>query len=421
MWQTQVPLFGATTRGGAGTPLAWGTSVPTRRVMQLVLSLQPGGTERLVIEICKRLADRVEFTVCCLDAPGAWAAELEPAGIPVVSLGRRPGFHPSLAVEVARLARDRGIDVVHCHHYSPYVYGLLASLVAPVQLVFTEHGRLSSGAPSRKRRLVNPLLARLGGRVCAVSADLRRHMLAEGFPAGRVEVIYNGIEPGPRPDATRRAAARRALGVAEDACVIGAVGRLDPVKHLTLMLQAHALVTARHPHAHAVIVGDGPERARLEAEAARLGISGAVTFAGYRADVRDVMPAFDVYLNCSAYEGVSLTILEAMAARVPVVATPVGGNPEVVIDGETGCLVPASPVALAEAVVGLLLDPARRRVMGQAGRWRVRTHFSLARMVEAYAAAYRAPATSATTSDAPMAVPAPAEAMSVSDATRSVV
>lgn len=389
--------------------------------MQLVLSLQPGGTERLVIEICQRLADRVAFTVCCLDEPGAWAAELAPAGIPVVSLGRQPGFHPSLGLAVARLARRRGIDVIHCHHYSPYVYGLLASLAAPVRLVFTEHGRLSAGAPSRKRRIVNPLLARLGGRVCAVSADLQRHMTAEGFPAGRVGVIYNGIDPGPRPDAARRSAARRRLGVPQDACVIGTVGRLDPVKQLTLMLQAHAQVVARHPHAHAVIVGEGPERACLEAAAARLGVTRAVTFAGYRADVRDVMPAFDVYLNCSTYEGVSLTILEAMAAGVPVVATPVGGNPEVVIDGETGCLVPGSPRALADAVVGLLLDPARRRVMGQAGRWRVHTHFSIARMVEAYAALYRAPATSATTSTAPMAAPAPAEATSVSDATRSVV
>ena len=154
--------------------------------MQLVLSLSPGGTERLVIEICRQLANRVESMVCCLDEPGGWAAELEALHVPVVALGRQPGFQPSLAVQIARLIKANDIDVVHCHHYSPYVYGLIAARLANVRLVFTEHGRLSDAAPSRKRRLVNPLLSMLGGRVCAVSADLKRHMVAEGFPARRV-------------------------------------------------------------------------------------------------------------------------------------------------------------------------------------------------------------------------------------------
>ena len=132
--------------------------------MQLVLSLSPGGTERLVIEICKQLAERIEPTVCCLDESGAWARELESLGIPVVALGRRPGFQPALAKQVARLVTAHGIDVVHCHHYSPYVYGLMASLMTHAKLVFTEHGRLSDGEPSRKRQLINPLLSLLPGR-----------------------------------------------------------------------------------------------------------------------------------------------------------------------------------------------------------------------------------------------------------------
>jgi glycosyltransferase involved in cell wall biosynthesis len=388
--------------------------------MQLVLSLSPGGTERLVIEICKQLTDRVDSMVVCLDDRGAWAAELEAANIPVIALRRQPGFQPALSRQIARLITAHGIDVVHCHHYSPYVYGLLASLFTNARLVFTEHGRLSDAGPPVKRRLVNPLLSMLGGQVCAVSGDLKNHMVAEGFPARRIQVVYNGIDPGRRPTAIHRQVAREMLGLPLDGFVAGTVGRLDPVKNLRTMLQAHCMLLERQPDARLVIVGDGPERAALEALAGELNIAHAVTFAGYRSDVRALMPAFDVYLNTSAYEGVSLTILEAMAAGLPVVATSVGGNPEVVIDQETGMLVPSRPRAIADAVGRLAFEPRRRRILGDAGRWRVMRHFSIARMVHDYASLYFG-LTSHATSPAPDAVPTPADTMSVSEATRSAV
>lgn len=391
------------------------------RVMQLVLSLSPGGTERLVIEIVRALSERIDSIVCCLDQPGAWADELVALGVPVVSLAREPGFHPALAVRLARVLKQRDIDIVHCHHYSPYVYGLLAAVLQPtVQLVFTEHGRLSDAAPSRKRRFVNPLLSRWPGKLCAVSADLKNHMIAEGFPARRVGVTYNGIDPGQRPTAAERRAARESLGLPEGAFVVGTVGRLDPVKNLHLLLQTHAFLVSKHSHVRTVIVGDGSERASLEAHAQSLGITDSITFAGYRADVRALLPAFDVYMNTSSYEGVSLTILEAMATALPVVATRVGGNPEVVIDQETGLLLPSIARSLADAVGGLIHDERRRRVLGDAGRFRVKRHFSIARMVEEYASVYlgtRPAANAAPPSNAPTA----AEPISVSDATRSIV
>jgi glycosyltransferase involved in cell wall biosynthesis len=388
--------------------------------MQLVLSLSPGGTERLVVEMCKRLADRVTPMVCCLDECGSWAAELEPLKIPVVALGRRPGFRPELGMRIARLIDEHRIDVVHCHHYSPYVYGLIASLQTRAKLVFTEHGRVAAGAPSRKRRLVNPLLSRLPGQICAVSADLKRHMVAEGFPARRIRVIYNGIDPGARPAGTERQAAREALGIPRDAFVVGTAGRLDPVKNLTALLQALQVLRDQVKRATAVIVGDGPERAALEATAAALGVSDSVLFTGYRADVRGLMAAFDVYVNCSNYEGVSLTILEAMAAALPVVAAPVGGNPEVVVDRETGYLISAEPRSMAGALARLAFDARLRRTLGDAGRWRVVRQFSMARMLDEYASIYLNERRS-TTSDAPITVPTPAETTSVTDAMRSAV
>ncbi len=359
------------------------------RVMQLVLSLSPGGTERLVIEIVRALSARMECVVCCLDEPGAWAAEVEALQVPVLTLSRRPGFHPRLAVDLARVLEQHQIDVVHCHHYSPFVYGVLASLLRrSTQLVFTEHGKLSGAGPSRKRRWVNPLLSRRRGQFCAVSEDLRRHMIAEGFQPERLSVLYNGVDPGERPSDFDRYAARVVLGLPSDAYVIGTVGRLDPVKNLELLVETHALVAKANDRARLVIVGDGPERHPLEAKAAALGISASVSFAGFRQDVRFLMPAFDVFVNCSTYEGVSLTILEAMATALPVIATPAGGNPEVVVDRETGLLVRGNARRLAEAIAHLAIDGTRQRQMGDAGRRRVEQHFSIARMVEDYASLY---------------------------------
>ena len=160
-------------------------------------------------------------------------------------------------------------------------------------------------------------------------------------------------------------------------------------KNLQALLNAHASVVATHPEARAVIIGDGPERSALEDLTTSLRIHDSVTFAGYRSDVRAVMPAFDVYANTSRYEGVSLTILEAMAAELPVVATRNGGNPEVVVDGETGFLTGDAPPQIAAALLQLAGDVRRRQAMGDAGRTRLEQYFSLTRMVEQYAAAYR--------------------------------
>src|SRR5215213_9958348 len=234
------------------------------RVMQLVLSLSPGGTERLVIELCRRLAADVDTVVACLDEPGEWAAEVTKLNIPVISLGRKPGFHPALSVRLGEVIKARLINVIHCHHYSPFVYGLLAAVMNPaVRLVFTEHGRLHGVGVSAKRRLVNPVLARWPSTICAVSAALKRHMVEEGFPERSIQVLYNGIELGARAQPAERAAMRAAMRLGNDAFVLGSVGRLDPVKNLGALLDAVGLLKQRYPATKAVIVGDGSDRQAL--------------------------------------------------------------------------------------------------------------------------------------------------------------
>lgn len=357
------------------------------RVLQVVLGLNPGGTERLVIELATRLHGRIPTAICCLDDEGAWAAEVEARGVRVHALHRPPGFHPSLGRAVAAAARRHGATVIHAHHYSPFVYSActrLAGLRTPI--VFTEHGRLSDAGPSGKRRLANWFLQRLAARSYGVSNDVRLHIVAEGFAPDAVGVIYNGIDVGPAPAAALRTDVRQSLGVDDGTFVLATIARLDPVKDLGVLLDAvHA--TGDVPML-LLVIGDGSERPALEAQAAALGLGARVRFLGHRNDARQWLAGCDAYVNTSISEGVSLTILEGMAACLPVVATAVGGTPEVV-DDACGVLIPArDPAACAAALRRLASDRHARETMGAAGRQRVESRFTLDRMVNDYAAVY---------------------------------
>jgi glycosyltransferase involved in cell wall biosynthesis len=378
------------------TATGTGPAIQSRRgngrpcILQLVLDLGPGGTQRLAIEIVKRLSSGFRMVVCCLDEAGEWASELTDHGVPVVPLHRRSGFHPSIGARIARLAAEHRVTVIHAHHYSPFVYGRIAALLnRRLSLLFTEHGRLSDAPPAIKRKIANSVLGLSSAPVFAVSAALRTHMVAQGFPAARVGVIHNGIEPGLEPTETERRAARDLLGAQDDDFIVGTAARLDTVKDLPTLVEAIARARLRVRSLKLVIIGDGDERAAVDAAVRERQLQDAVSVIGYRSDVRRLLPGLDLYVNSSISEGISLTILEAMAAAVPVVATRVGGTPEVVIHGATGLLVdPRSPDAMADAIVGLVQAPERRHAFATAGRARIEACFTLDRMVADYAREY---------------------------------
>lgn len=358
------------------------------RVLQVVLSLNPGGTERLVLELVRGLHSVIPMAVCCLDDTGAWGRELQAEGIDVTALNRHAGFHPGLGRLVARAARRHRATMIHAHHYSPFVYSALARLWGgPSHVLFTEHGRLSDAGPSGKRRFANRILSRGASRVFTVSRELGEHLADEGFAASSLGVIYNGIEIGPLPDAAARAEVRARLAVADDCVVIGTIARLDPVKDLATLIQAMRLL-ARSTKARLVVIGDGLEKATLERLAADTGLADQIVFLGHRDDARVWLGGCDLYANSSISEGISLTVLEAMAAGVPVVATKVGGTPEIV-DDSCGRLVPArDPAALAQALQELAGSAALRQSLGAAARARVEQRFDIVRMIAAYAAEY---------------------------------
>ena len=371
------------------------TSDP-RLVAHVVLRLDVGGLERVVLRLLERL-DRSRFTpiVVAIDGPGSLAPELGRIGVPLHLMPRRRGLDARLVFELARFFMRERVDLVHTHNPSPHLYGAAAAALAgkldvsraKVPVVHTKHGRNTPDAP--RKVLVNRLASRLTDRVVAVGHDTSRVILdIEHVDPSRVITIPNGVDPEEfRPDRDAQAA-RRTLGVSPDSLVIGCVARLALEKDHASLLRAFGLVRARLPEAELVLVGDGPLRPSLEGLAASLGLSQHVRFAGARPDIAALLPAFDVFALASRTEGLSLTLIEAAATALPIVATDVGGNAEVVVHGETGLLVaPADCEALATALCTMLTSP-QRSAFGARGRARVALHFSLSSMTARYEELY---------------------------------
>lgn len=356
--------------------------------------MQVAGAEVLVAETIRRLAGRIDPVVFCLDAVGPLGERLRGEGVEVLSLGRRPGRDWRVAWRLAHAARERGVEVLHAHQYSPFFYAALAKVIArgAFRLILTEHGRHYPDVVGWKRRWGNRLLlARLADEVnacCGFSADALAAL--DGFPSGRVAVIENGIDPGRYSNAVDRAGLRRRLGLAPERRYLVCVARFHPVKDHATLVRAFAAVVAARPDADLLLAGDGELRGDLERQVRGLGLQGRMKFLGVRDDVPDLLRAADVFALTSVSEAASLTVLEAMAAGLPVVVTAVGGNPEMVRDGQEGLLVPRGDAeATAAALLRVLGEPDLAARLGATGRATVEARYRLDRTVEAYWRLYR--------------------------------
>lgn len=367
------------------------------RVLELLVSTDLGGGPIHVRDLIAGLS-RGEFEIT-VAAPG---------GGPLVDAYRELGAHfvdlplDRLSVwknyrRVRRLIHDRHIQVVHSHGKGAGLVGRLAALFAPVKAVHTFHGLHADDARIGRRPYVGleRLLAMVTDVLIHVSPGQAHEAEAIGLaPPGRTKVIVNAIDSARvRALAQHHSLSREALGLPTKAPVLGTVARFDPIKALDVLVDAFARLSPQWKHARLLIVGDGPERGRLEALTRELKVADRVRFAGFIADAPRCMPTMDLYVSASRREGLPLSVLEAMACSVPVVATRVAGHVDAVEDGVTGLLVPGDdPAVLASAMETLLADPERRRRMGEAGRERVERHFSVGRMVAATAGVYRAAA-----------------------------
>jgi glycosyltransferase involved in cell wall biosynthesis len=374
-------------------------------VCQLLHGLRVGGAEVLVARMARKLRERFHFHFACLDELGSLGEELQREGFAVEVLNRRPGIDWRLPWRLSRLLRRTHTSLIHAHQYTPFFYALTARFLRGTPILFTEHGRWVPDYPRPKRIVANRLLMRRCDRVIGVGEVVRQALIVnEGISAGRVGVIYNGVDLSPyraqvgrisnpasvRPDwkSGPRSTVRREMNVEDDAFVIMQVARLVPIKdHQTALKALHSV---NHPRARLVIVGEGPEESAIRETVARLGLQDRVRLLGLRSDVSRLLQAADGFLLSSINEGIPLTVIEAMAAGLPVVSTSAGGVGEVVLDGQTGLLAPVGDAeGLARHLLRLASDEAERKRMGEAGRQRAFTLFDEEQMLASYERLYR--------------------------------
>lgn len=366
------------------------------RLCMVTAAIPLGGAERLQMAVLAGLnALGMRCEVLCLREAGQMAPQFEEAGIPVTVMARRRAQHALTVPVLARWFRERRTDVVFCTTHVPALHlGLVAARLAGVRgtmLGLHQTGGVGIGLPSLPRRSVD-LLFLLDALVLLSREQLDYVRTVEGYgtrPWRRppFAIIPNGVPVGPPPDAAARAAARADLGLTPADEVVGCVAALRPEKDHETLLRALVRVAQVRPAARLVLVGSGPREDAVRAAVDEMGLGDRVVFAGFRTDVERLLPAFDVFCLSSVQETYPVSVLEAMAASLPVVMTDPPGVPEVVAEGRTGHRVPVGDDAEMAARLGALLaDPAMRVRMGAAGRDRVEREFSFDRTLGRYAA-----------------------------------
>ena len=366
------------------------------RVLWLTKGLGRGGAERLLVSSAEH-RDRSRFVVevaYLLPWKDALVGELQQAGVPVRCLGQRWTLDYRWVLRLHRSLRAGGIDIVHTHMPLAAVGARLATLGTGVKVVHTEHNMWDRyRTPTR---WANAVTYRRNAAVIAVSQAVADTIGSRWMPAGdTVRVVYHGIDQPSlaltRDDAavaSDRLRAREVLGLPQDAFVVGTVGNLTPKKDHAGLLDAFAELRRHHPESHLVLVGDGPLREVMADRSSRPDLLGSVHLTGQRDDVRSLLPALDVFVLSSRFEGLSIALVEALAAGLPSVVTSVGGITEVVTHEREALVVPPSdPTALAAALVRLAEDPAARTRMSAAARQRA-TVFDIERATREIEAVY---------------------------------
>ncbi len=373
------------------------------KVLYVIGTLDVGGTERQVVELALRLdRSRFEPLVCCLSSGGPLQVMLEAEGVPVFMVGF-PGLRKSIGgligiiPEILRsLNRFRAFisryrpEIVHGLLFWAYVIGAFVARVSRVPVVVASRRSLGYFKASKPHYLFLERIANWMTDLVIANSEAAREdaMRRERLLPNKIIVIHNGVDPGrfaSFPDQDLR----DSLGLSKNGPVVGVVSNFIHYKGYKFFLEGWASVVKKFPEGAALLIGDGPLRGEFEAMAQGVGLSDSVRFLGMRQDVPALLALMGLLVHPSQEEGFSNAILEAMAAGKPVVATAVGGNPEAVVHGKTGLLVPPrDSEALAKAMLWLLEHPNDAAEFGEAGRRRVTERFEISAMVRQYEAVY---------------------------------
>jgi glycosyltransferase involved in cell wall biosynthesis len=360
-------------------------------VLHTIESGGPGGAETVVLNLVRRL-DPERFRSVVLLPPGPWLnPRLRELGIPVVEVGWKTWYDPRGPITMVQTILKHGVDLIHSHLPGQNFYSCIAGTLTRRKTLVTYHGpvelRQEESAKGKARLW---FVRRMADRTIVVCRMVKEILAERGFREDRISVIYNGIDPAPYASPSE-GTLRASLRLAPDVKLVGMIANVRQSKGYDVLVRAAAEVCGRFPSARFVAVGDVDEGlARpIRQLVADLSLDDKFVFAGFRADVPQVLSELDVFVLSSTSEGMPLAILEAMAGRKAIVATRCGGIPEVLEDGQSGLLVPPSdPAALARAIGDLLSDESKALRIGHNARARLTSRFTVDRMIERYQELY---------------------------------
>jgi glycosyltransferase involved in cell wall biosynthesis len=352
------------------------------RVLHLRDTHEVGGPGKTILETFKVIdRDRFDLHLGVFETrhegcrtPFVEAAEK--CGMPVHHIRGFNQYDPRLIGRVAALVRGLGIHIVHAHEVKSDVIGYLAARRCGVPVMTTAHGWIGNGRKDRMMTALDKIALRVFDRVIAVSTPIRDSLRAAGVGERRLRLLHNAIVVERYQRTGQRDFLEQLLGRPLVRPVVTTIGRLSREKGHADLVAALSFVAAQGAAFSAVLVGDGPERRALEQQIDAAGLAGRIFLAGYRTETARILESSDVMVLPSHTEGLPNVALEALLMEVPVIATRVGGTPEVVVDGVTGTLVePHAPAALAGALAAFIADPGRPVTMARAGRGRVEAEF----------------------------------------------
>ncbi|MBN2010360.1 glycosyltransferase [candidate division KSB1 bacterium] len=366
-------------------------------ILQVVNGFAVGGAELKLLELVKTFQERYPDTynqyVCGVGQGGALHERFTELGIKTFVFSKKNKFDISQVFKVASLMKAKSIDIIQSTLFYADIIGAMAAKLAkvPVHISWETVSHKQNYMHSKwRQQFAYNWAMKSAYRIVGVSQEVKDSIIEKRkIDAAKIDVIYYGVDLR-KFTSEKNTAIKKELRLSDDKKIIGVVGRLDPVKGHTYLLDALAHVIKKLPNLHCLIIGDGPSRSDLEQQALRLGIAPHISFLGFRNDVKDLLSAFNLFVLPSKSEGLPNAILEAMASGVAVVATSVGGIPEVIKDGETGLLVqPTNVDQLGNAVYKILSDDTLHASIVTKAHKLVTDRFSLDGQIEGFHQLYQ--------------------------------
>jgi glycosyltransferase involved in cell wall biosynthesis len=355
------------------------------KIIYVIDQLGKGGTERQLYEFVKGLNQaRFEPMVVSLSEGGYWGEQMRKLGVRVIELRRKRSFELARLIKLIALLKSERPEIVHTMLFASNTYGRIAARLAGVPRVIASE-RSHEVWKNKLYANIDRLLAPITDCVISNSVANRDYLVRRAtLPPEKAVVVHNGIDASSYHDARDGASLRKEFAIGPEDCVVGMVANLIDYKNHAMLFEAMALVAAAFPRVKLLLAGDGAMRQPLQRHAERMGISRNLVLAGLRDDVPALLHLMQIFVLTSRFEGLSNAIMEAMAAGLPCVVTDVGGNRELVVEGETGFLVRLNDApALAKKILFLLQHPDEAQAMGRRGAERIRNEFALEKMVTA--------------------------------------